>query len=157
MRDLGSMATVFAASIAAAATSVAEPTAPTFPLSLLLWCFVGSFAGMGVAGPSRLREAMAELQGKTALALELAVFGVGGVLSLVGTSLIGFGVIGAMHVLGKQGALGLGWAGQTPPADLFPFGILISGVLQFRAQMLMTKFAELAASWMTMLKRKGGE
>lgn len=152
IRDLAGMVVVALTGAMAAAASV-EPTATAWPMSLLLWCFAGSFAGMTVAGPKKMREALAELQGRAALALELAVFGIGGVASLVGTSLLGFGVIGAMHLLGKQGIDGLAWAGKVAPADMAPFGILASGLMQVGAQSIMSKVVELVVSWIGAFKR----
>ena len=155
IRDMVAMGFIGLAGTAASAGAAPDAAANVFPMSLLLWCFGGSFAGMGVAGPSRMRAALAELQGKTALALELMVFGVGGVLTLASTALLGFAVVNAMHLFGRLGVFGLDWAGKASPAELFPIGIIVSALLQTGAQMLLAKGVETLASWLTMFKRGG--
>ena len=143
--------TLFAMS-ASGATTVTEPS-EVFPMSLLLWCFSGSFAGMGVALPTRMRAALDELQGRTALVVEVVVYGIGGLVMLVSTSLLGFGFIVGAHLLAANGFGLLSWMTNIPVADLFPVGILLSALLQYGAQPLMTAAVEVGVSWVKLFKR----
>lgn len=125
-----------------------------FPLSLFFWCLCGSFCGVAAAGPAKVREALSRIQGRAAVIVEVAALGVGGLASLVATALLGYALIGAIHMAGTYQVPLLTWAGKVKPADLWPLGIIGSAVMQFGAQRLLATGVEVAVDLLEMIPRK---
>lgn len=140
----------------AGASVVTAATPGTFPMSLLLWCLCGSFAGVAIAGPTKVREALAKIEGRTAVIVEVLALGIGGLASLTATSLLGFGVIGAISLGGNYQIPFFGWAAKINPADLWPLGILISATLQVGAQKLLGAVVDVGVSFLHAFQRSRG-